>query len=234
MRINKYLSNLGYCSRKEANTWLEAGRIHVNGQLSFPGQWVEPTDDILLDGEPIRAKAHVYLLLNKPPGITCTADENVKDNIIEFLNYPGYIFPVGRLDKASQGLMLLTNDGELANQVLEAENGHEKAYRVTVDRVIDEHFLDSMARGVLVDGKLTKPCKLKALDAHTFEIILSQGLNRQIRKMCLVFHYKVQKLERTRIVNLELNDLALGAWREVTREELDNLKAIIKAGARTD
>ncbi len=234
MRINKYLSNLGYCSRKEANNWLEAGRIFVNGQLGFPGQWVEPTDDIRLDGEPIVARALVYLLLNKPPGITCTADESVNDNIIAFLNYPDYVFPVGRLDKASQGLMLLTNDGELANQVLEAENGHEKTYVVTVDRAIDELFLTGMSNGVEIDGKVTKPCKLNAIDMHTFEIILSQGLNRQIRKMCQVFHYKVLKLERTRIVNLELNDLALGSWRNVTQEELDTLKATIKAGTRTD
>lgn len=230
MRINKHLSNLGYCSRRDANRWIEQGRLQVNGQPCKLGQWVEETDDILLDGEPLNAREKIYVLLNKPVGITCTADPDVKDNIIEFLNFPQYIFPVGRLDKASQGLMLLTNDGELANQVLEAENGHEKVYRVMVDRPIDSAFLEQMAAGVLIDGRMTKPCKLEPLGEHEFQIVLSQGLNRQIRKMCLVFHYKVKRLERIRIVNLELGELAVGQWRLMTPQELVVLKNTISNG----
>lgn len=227
MRINKYLSNLGYCSRKEANEWLEAGRVIVNGAVSFPGQWVEPSDSILLDGLPVTQQIPVYLLLNKPPGITCTAEKSVENNIISFINYPQYIFPVGRLDKDSQGLIFLTNDGVLANEILEAENGHEKAYRVTVDKPINDEFLEQMSKGVLIDGKMTKPCKLTAVSNHIFEIILSQGLNRQIRKMCWVFRYKVLMLERLRIVNLELGALPLGAWRHLEPFELDALKAAV-------
>lgn len=229
MRINKRLSNLGYCSRTEANRWIDAGRLTVNGQPCRTGQWLEETDDVRLDGEPLSAQAPVYLLLNKPVGITCTSAPEVADNIIDFVGYPGYIFPVGRLDKESEGLMLLTNDGELANQVLAAEHGHEKAYLVDVNRPITDDFLAGMAAGVVIDGQMTKPCVLEKLGDHSFQIILSQGLNRQIRKMCRVFHYKVLRLKRIRILNLELGDLAPGQWRHVTPQELETL---IKAMSR--
>ena len=227
MRINKLLSNYGYCSRKEANRWIEDGRLIVNGEPCRLGQWVEVTDRILLDGEPIVPKDKIYLLFNKPVGIVSTAESGERNNLIDYLAYPEYIFPVGRLDKDSQGLMLLTNDGDLANQVLAAENGHEKLYAVSVDQPITAEFLEGMARGVLVDGQMTRPCELIPQGPKSFHIILSQGLNRQIRKMCWTFGYKVLKLERLRIINLELGDLPIGKYRLVELEELENLKSAI-------
>lgn len=227
MRINKLLSNYGYCSRKEANRWIEEGRITVNGERCQMGKWVEETDLILLDGQIVSPKEKVYLLCNKPVGITCTAEPDVKDNLIDFIGYPEYIFPVGRLDKDSQGLMFLTNDGDLANQVLASEHGHEKQYQVWVDRSIISSFIEGMASGVPIEGQMTKPCKLEVVEEtgeNTFLITLSQGLNRQIRKMCWHFGYKVIKLERLRIINLEMGTLPMGKWRHLTEEELMTLK----------
>lgn len=223
MRINKLLSNWGYCSRKDANRWIDNGRVCVNGQPGRMGQWVEESDEICLDGIKLFPKEKVYLLLNKPVGITCTAETEVENNIVAFLNYPDYVFPVGRLDKDSEGLMFLTNDGDLANHILDAENGHEKVYLVTVNKPLTETFLRDMAAGVVIDGKQTKPCQLEALGTYEFQIILSQGLNRQIRKMCQSFHYKVVNLKRVSILNLQLGDLPLGAWRHVSPEELMQL-----------
>ena len=227
MRINKLLSNWGYCSRRDANRWIEDGRISVNEQPCMMGQWVEEVDDIRLDGVKLSPKEKIYLLLNKPAGITCTAETEVENNIVAFLNYPDYVFPVGRLDKDSEGLMFLTNDGDLANQILDAENGHEKIYHVTVNKALTEGFLKDMAAGVVIDGKQTKPCQLETLGNQEFQIILSQGLNRQIRKMCQAFHYKVVKLRRVSILNLQLGDLPLGAWRHVSPSELAELKSIL-------
>lgn len=224
MRINKLLSNFGLCSRKEANRWIEDGRIVVNGVLCTPGQWVELTDEILLDGKPIEEKKKIYLILNKPAGITCTAASNVKDNIIEFLNFEEYIFPVGRLDKESEGLILMTNDGELANRVLEAENNHEKEYIVTVDKKIDEEFIKGMSQGVKILGVMTRHCKVEKVDDYTFRIVLTQGLNRQIRRMVKVFGLNVIKLKRVRILSIKLNDLELGAWRNLSEIEVQKLK----------
>lgn len=224
MRINKLLSNLGYCSRREANRWIEDGRLTVNGQICQLGQWLEDTDEVLLDEQALVPKDKIYLLLNKPVGITCTAEATTPDNIIGFLNFPEYIFPVGRLDKNSEGLMLLTNDGELANQVLAAEHGHEKVYHVTVNRPFDAQFLEAMGQGVEIDGQKTKPCRLQRLEENQFQIILSQGLNRQIRKMCLVFGFKVLKLKRIRILNLELGALPIGQWRMLDATELQVLR----------
>lgn len=227
MRINKLLSNYGYCSRKEANRWIESGRLSFNGGPCKLGQWVEEGDVVLLDGEPLKAREKIYLLFNKPVGVVCTAESGEKDNLIDYIGYPEYIFPVGRLDKDSQGLMLLTNDGDLANQVLAAENGHEKLYQVWVDKPLTPEFLEGMAKGVLVDGQITRPCVLTPQGQESFHIILSQGLNRQIRKMCRVFGYKVLKLERLGIINLELRDLPLGKYRSVELEELEKLKELI-------
>lgn len=229
MRINKLLSNWGYCSRKDANRWIEDGRVYVNGQLSRMGQWVEESDEICLDGTKLFPKDKVYLLLNKPAGITCTAETEVENNIVAFLNYPDYVFPVGRLDKDSEGLMFLTNDGDLANQILDAENGHEKVYRVKVNKALTEGFLKDMAAGVVIDGKQTKPCQLEPLNIDEFQIVLSQGLNRQIRKMCQAFHYKVVKLRRVSILNLHLGDLPIGEWRHVSPNELMELSRIMAA-----
>ena len=227
MRINKLLSNLGYCSRKEANRWIEAGRLQFNGGSCKLGQWVEEGDQVLLDGKALTQQERVYLLCNKPIGIVSTAESEEKNNLIAFLDYPAYIFPVGRLDKDSQGLILLTNDGELANLVLAAEHGHEKMYHVWVDKEVSLAFMEGMAAGVLVDGQITRPCVLEQQGLYEFQIILSQGLNRQIRKMCKAFGYKVTKLERLRIINLELKDLPIGTWRHLTLEELGTLKKLI-------
>lgn len=226
MRINKLLSNRGFCSRKEANRFIGEKRILVNGELCMPGQWVEEEDEILIDGQIIPAKQKVYVVLNKPVGITCTAAKEVEENIIDFIKFGQYIFPVGRLDKQSQGLILMTNDGELANKVLDAENEHEKEYLVTLDKEYDENFIDAMAGGVNICGVITKPCKLMVVDSRKFNIILTQGLNKQIRRMCKNFGYKVERLERIRIVNIEIKGLGLGEWRNLTEEELIELRKL--------
>jgi 23S rRNA pseudouridine2604 synthase len=224
MRINKLLSNYGFCSRKEANKLIEEKRIIINGKLAEPGQWVEEYDSILLDNEPIKAKEKTYIALNKPVGITCTLAKEVEDNIIDFMNYPKYIFPVGRLDKESQGLILMTNDGDLANKVLEADNQHEKEYIVTVDKPYDEQFLKGMSEGVEILGVRTRPCIVKRISEDTFSIILTQGLNKQIRRMSKAFGYTVTRLERIRIMNIKLQGLDTGKWRNLTEEEVMNLR----------
>lgn len=225
MRINKLLSNYGICSRKEANNIIREGRVIVNGETCTEGQWVEETDDILLDNEKLKKKERVYIILNKPVGVTCTAAKDVKDNIVSYVNYTDYIFPVGRLDKDSQGLILLTNDGELANLILESENLHEKEYIVTVDKNFDDEFVKGMERGVEIHkGVITRPCKLKKINENTFSIIITQGLNRQIRRMSKAFGYNVIKLERVRILSIYLGDLPYGSWRILKRDELKKLK----------
>lgn len=226
MRINKLLSNKGICSRRQTNVLIEAGRIYVNGKKAIYGQWVEETDEILLDGKPLQEREKIYILLNKPVGITCTSDEAVKDNIIDYMNYPEFIFPVGRLDKESQGLILMTNDGDLAHQILYSEHEHEKEYLVTVDRPYDETFLKKMAQGVKIGKDVTRPCILTKVSEDSFKIILTQGLNRQIRKMCLVFGYKVKRLERIRLLFVEKGDLPCGKWRILTKEEVSQLKML--------
>ena len=224
MRINKYLSNKGICSRKEANRIIEDKRVIVNGKLCNPGQWVEESDEILLDNMPINEREKVYIALNKPIGITCTAAKDVKDNIIEYVNYPEYIFPVGRLDKPSQGLIILTNDGELANKILESDNRHEKEYIVTVDKEINIDFINKMSMGVDIGGVITRPCIVKQIDDYTFNIILTQGLNKQIRRMSKTLGYNVIKLKRVRIMNITIEGIEYGKWRELTREEVERLK----------
>ena len=225
MRINKLLSNYGICSRKEANNIIREGRVIVNGKTCTEGQWVEETDDILLDNEKLKKKERVYIILNKPVGVTCTAAKDVKDNIVSYVNYTDYIFPVGRLDKDSQGLILLTNDGELANLILESENLHEKEYIVTVDKNFDDEFIKVMESGVEIHkGVRTRPCKLKKINENTFSIIITQGLNRQIRRMSKAFGYNVIKLERIRILSIYLGDLPYGSWRILKRDELEKLK----------
>lgn len=220
MRVNKLLSNKGICSRTKAHEMIIAGRVKVNGLPCIPGQWVEEEDHIEIDGQALREREKVYIVLNKPVGITCTAAEEVKDNIIQYMNYPEYIFPVGRLDKASQGLILMTNDGELANHILNAEHKHEKEYLVTVHEPFDEAFLRGMSEGVSLGGIRTRPCKLTRVSENTFKIILTQGLNKQIRKMCLVFGYKVTRLERIRLLSIKIDELPYGKWRRLTEEEV--------------
>lgn len=224
MRINKLLSNYGICSRREANRLIEENRIIVNGRLCKQGQWVEEEDIILIDNEPIPVKDKVYIALNKPVGITCTAAKEVKDNIIDFMDYKEYIFPVGRLDKASQGLILMTNDGELANKILESENEHEKEYIVTVDKAFDDFFIKGMSEGVEICGVKTRPCKVSRITEDTFRIILTQGLNKQIRRMTKTFGYTVVRLERIRIINIKIDGIDTGKWRNLTEEEVMELK----------
>ncbi|MFU7515353.1 pseudouridine synthase [Clostridium sp. HCS.1] len=226
MRINKLLSNYGYCSRKEVSRLIEDKRIIVNGKLCEQGQWVEETDDILLDGEKVKQKEKIYIALNKPRGIVCTSSREIKDNIIDFLNYRDYVFPVGRLDKDSEGLILMTNDGDMANKILSSESYHEKEYTVTLDNDFDDEFIYNMSKGVNILGTITRPCKVRRINNNTFNIILTQGLNRQIRRMCKVFGYNVIKLERIRIVSILLEGIEVGNWRELTKEEIENLMEI--------
>lgn len=224
MRINKLLSNYGICSRQEAHRIIESNRVTVNGVNCIPGQWVEEVDEIFIDGQPIKAKEKLYIALNKPRGITCTAATEVKDNIIDFMKYPEYIFPVGRLDKESQGLILMTNDGDVANKILSSENKHEKEYIVTLNKVFREEFLEDMANGVEILGIKTRPCKLSRISEDTYNIILTQGLNKQIRRMSKVFGYEVITLNRIRIMDLTIDGLEVGEWRYLTAEEIQLLK----------
>ena len=224
MRINKLFSNLGFCSRKETNRIIEENRVTVNGLSCRVGQWVEDDDIILIDGKPIPKKEKIYIALNKPAGITCTAAKEVKNNIIEYLNYPEYIFPVGRLDKESEGLIIMTNDGELSNKILESENEHEKEYIVKVDKEFDDEFIKGMSSGVEICNSKTRPCKVKRIDNDTFNIVLTQGLNRQIRRMSKFFGYNVIELKRIRILNIKIDGIEVGKWRKLTNEEIEILR----------
>ena len=225
MRINKLLSNHGICSRTQANKLIEENRIMVNGKLCTPGQWVEEEDAILIDNEPMPVKDKIYIALNKPVGITCTAEKRVESNIISFMGYPEYIFPIGRLDKESQGLILMTNDGELANKILESENEHEKEYIVTVNRPFDDLFIKGMSEGVGICSVTTRPCKVSRISEDTFRIILTQGLNKQIRRMSKAFGYTVVRLERIRIINIKIEDIRVGTWRYLSEEEIIELRS---------
>lgn len=223
--LNKYISSTGICSRREADKLIEAGRVHINGQLAQKGNRVTDEDDVTIDGKPLRDRPkRVYIALNKPPGITCTTDQRDKDNIIDFVNHPKRIFHIGRLDKPSSGLILLTNDGDIVNEILRVENEHEKEYIVTVDRPITKQFIQGMAAGVPILGTMTNECIVQKESKFLFRIILTQGLNRQIRRMCEYFNYKVVTLKRIRIMNIHLGGLGVGEWRDLTKEELRELK----------
>ncbi|MFG0213976.1 23S rRNA pseudouridine(2604) synthase RluF [Brevibacillus porteri] len=224
MRINKFISETGICSRREADKLIEAKRVTINGQVAELGSTVASGDDVRIDGQPLSSKKKdVYIVLNKPVGITCTTELQIKGNIIDFVNHPERIFPIGRLDKDSQGLILLTNDGDIVNKILRAENNHDKEYIVTVDKPITANFLHGMANGVRILGTTTKPCKVTKVSDRVFNIVLTQGLNRQIRRMCQAFGYQVRKLERVRIMNITLGNLKLGQWRNLTAKELTDL-----------
>jgi 23S rRNA pseudouridine2604 synthase len=230
MRLNKFISDTGICSRREADSWIEAGRVSINGEVATLGTQVKTSDDILIDGKPLKSKpVDVYIALNKPSGITCTTERNIKGNIVDFVGHRERIFPIGRLDKESEGLILLTNNGDIVNRILRAENAHEKEYVVTVDKPVTAAFLSDMAAGVRILGTLTKPCRTKRLDqnsrANLFGITLTQGLNRQIRRMCAVFGYRVTRLQRIRIMHIELGDLKSGQWRDLTDAETQTLLA---------
>ncbi|WP_100371726.1 pseudouridine synthase [Bacillus sp. FJAT-45037] len=224
MRIQLYVSKTGYCSRRETERMLRAGRITVNGVQATKDTFVEVTDTILLDGKPIPLKEReIYLLLHKPIGIICTAQKTVKNNLVDYLNYPERIFAVGRLDKDSEGLLLLTNNGDVVNKMMRVEEGHEKEYIVTVDRPFPDRLMEKMAGGVYMLGQTTKPCTISRVDERTFRIVLTQGLNRQIRRMTKTFGYYVTKLVRVRIMNLSIEGIAYGEWRELSEEEVQKL-----------
>lgn len=227
MRINKLLSNYGYCSRKETNRLIEEGRIKVNGIICVKGQWVEESDEILLDGKKVTPKEKIYLAFNKPRGIVCTAANDKVNNIINYLSYPEYIFPVGRLDKDSEGLIIMTNDGELANKILFSDNYYEKEYIVRVDKEINEEFLLRMSREVKILDTTTRPCIVEKIDKNIFKIILTQGLNRQIRRMCKALGYKVLELKRIRILNIKLDGIETGKYIKIPEEEINNLIILI-------
>lgn len=224
MRLNKYISETGVCSRREADKWIDAGRVTCNGARAVLGTRVVDGDEISIDGKPIGVKKkQIYIALNKPVGITCTTEEQIEDNIIDLVGYPERIFPIGRLDKDSEGLILLTNDGDIVNEILRAENNHEKEYIVTVDRAITDLALTMMAGGVKIMGELTKPCLVSRIDRESFRMILTQGLNRQIRRMCSALGYRAQRLQRVRIMNIHLGELRSGEWRHLTERELAGL-----------
>jgi 23S rRNA pseudouridine2604 synthase len=224
VRLNKYLSESGACSRREADALIAEGRVTVNGAPAVLGTQVEDGDDVRLDGDQVgtaRKKIRpVYLALNKPVGITCTTERHVAGNIIDFVDHPERVFPIGRLDKDSEGLILLTNDGDIVNEVLRVEHNHEKEYVVAVDQAITPRFLEQMAAGVRLSDATTRPCKVARLGPKLFKIILSQGLNRQIRRMCEALGYAVEALQRVRIMHIHLGQLPLGRWRQLTPQEI--------------
>lgn len=220
MRINKFISESGKTSRRGADKLISEGQVTINGRLAKIGDQVEPGDEIFVNGSPIRIqKNHVYIALNKPVGITSTTEKHVKGNIVDFVNHPLRIFHIGRLDKDSDGLILLTNDGDIVNEILRAENKHEKEYIVTVDKPITKEFLKKMAAGVEILDTKTLPCEVEQLSKYVFKIILRQGLNRQIRRMCAALGYGVQRLQRIRIMNIHLGNLPIGQWRDLTKKE---------------
>lgn len=221
MRLNKYISETGLCSRREADARIEAGRVTLNGAVATLGTQVKEGDVVCVDGQPVGgAQQHVYLALNKPVGVICTTDRDIPANITDFVGYRERIFPIGRLDKESEGLILLTNNGDIVNEILRVENAHEKEYVVTVDRPVTPIFLSGMASGVRILGTVTQPCKVTRVGPATFRIVLTQGLNRQIRRMCSFFGYKVLRLQRVRIINLTLEGLKVGQWRELKDSEV--------------
>jgi len=228
-RINKYLSEVGFCSRREADRMLEQGRITENGAAPELGTKVSDEDEILVDGISIRKteEEHVYIALNKPVGIVCTTDtKRERNNIVDFVNHPKRIFPVGRLDKPSEGLILLTSDGDIVNKILRARNNHEKEYIVRIDKPITPQFLHKMRNGVPILGVITNKCEVEQIDTLSFRIILTQGLNRQIRRMCEYLGYEVKKLKRIRIMNIKL-DLPIGKWRDLTEAEMTELNDLL-------
>ena len=234
-RLNKYLSEVGYCSRREADKLIAAGRVTINGEVSEMGTKVSSNDIVSVDGKEIKnnKKSFTYLAFNKPVGIVCTTDTRVeKDNIIDFINYPKRIFPIGRLDKPSEGLIFLTDDGDIVNKILRASNNHEKEYIVTVDKPISQTFIQRMSGGIPILDTVTKKCYVEKLDSHTFKIILTQGLNRQIRRMCEYLDYEVQTLKRVRIMNIPL-DVPIGKYREFTEGELNELNKLLADSTKT-
>jgi 23S rRNA pseudouridine2604 synthase len=225
IQINKYISNSGFCSRREADKLVEDARVTINDDIALPTSRVQAGDVIAIDGEKIKSKQRpIYIALNKPVGVTSTTDMSDKTNIIRFMNHPKRIFPVGRLDKDSEGLILLTNDGDIVNKILRSSNNNEKEYVVTVDKELTHEMIKQMGNGVRILGELTKPCYIRQEGQRRFRIILKQGLNRQIRRMCETFGYKVKTLKRIRIMHIQLGTLPTGKWRYLTSTEMEELE----------
>jgi 23S rRNA pseudouridine2604 synthase len=235
MRLNKFISETGACSRREADAWIAAGRVTVNGRAAALGTQVGEKDVVELDGRALCARRkHVYIAFNKPRGITCTTERDVPDNVVDFIGHPERIFPIGRLDKDSEGLILLTNNGDIVNEILRVEHGHEKEYLVTVERPVTRTFLAMMAAGVKIGGEKTKPCVVTQTGPASFRIVLTQGLNRQIRRMCSALGYRAQQLQRVRIMHIQLGALATGRWRDLSEAEIRPLMAARAARTAAD
>lgn len=236
IRLNKFISDSGYCSRREADRYIAEGSVTINGTDAAVGSMVAEGDVVEVDGQRVgkAARRAVYILLNKPVGITCTTDRNEKNNVIDFINYKERIFHVGRLDKDSEGLLILTNDGNIVNKILRAGNNNPKEYIVTVDKPVTEEFVKQMSAGVKILGVKTKPCRVVRKTPTTFNIFLTQGLNRQIRRMCSELGYKVERLKRVRVMNLTLGDLPTGNWRYFTSEEIVQMHALLAEASGTE
>jgi 23S rRNA pseudouridine2604 synthase len=226
MRINRFFTDLGYCSRREADKLIEAGRVRINDRLAVLGDQVSETDQVFVDSKQLHySPPKVYIMYHKPTGITCTTERQINGNIIDAINHPLRIFPIGRLDKDSSGLILLTNDGDIVNKILRAEFEHEKEYIVEIDKPFNEEFIFKMGQGVDIGDHFTLPCQIRSINRSTFSIILTEGKNRQIRRMCEALGYNVRRLQRIRIMNLLLADMKAGQWKDIPPEKLQALKA---------
>lgn len=235
VRLNKYISETGFCSRREADKLIEQGRVKIDGVKASTGMKVSKGQSVYVDGKPLKVENElVYIALNKPVGITCTTENKIKGNIVDFINHEKRIFPIGRLDKDSQGLIFMTNDGDIVNKILRAGNNHEKEYIVTVNKTITDEFVKGMSNGVPILGTVTKKCLVKKESKNSFRIILTQGLNRQIRRMCEYFGYDVKKLERIRIMNVSLGNLKIGSWRYLTKKELSEINRLTENSLKTE
>ena len=237
-RLNKFISESGFCSRREADKLIEQQRVTINGKLPELGTKVVPNDDVRVDGKTISATPEnksdrIYIAYHKPIGITCTTERHVRGNIIDAIGHKERIFPIGRLDKPSEGLIFLTSDGDIVNKILRAENAHDKEYIVTVDKPISERFVSRMAKGVPILGTITDPCRVSVVSKFVFKIILTQGLNRQIRRMCEYLGYEVKKLKRVRIMNVDLSGLKPGQWRDLTNDELASINQAVAGSRKT-
>ena len=237
-RLNKYISESGFCSRRGADKLIEANRVTINGKLPELGTKVQTGDEVKVDGKLISPSAinksdRIYIAYNKPIGITCTTEKHVRGNIIDAIGHKERIFPIGRLDKPSEGLIFLTSDGDIVNKILRAENAHDKEYIVTVDKPISERFIQRMSRGVPILGTITKPCIVRMKSRFVFTIILTQGLNRQIRRMCEYLDYEVKKLKRSRIMSVELGSLKPGQWRDLSQTEMNEINQAVASSSKT-
>ncbi len=234
-RINKYISETGFCSRREADKLIEQNRVTINGKIPEMGTKVAPNDEVRIDGKLISDKKskNIYLAFHKPVGIECTTNQQVKGNIVDYINYPTRVFPIGRLDKDSEGLILMTDDGDIVNKILRSRNNHGKEYIVTVNKPITERFIKRMANGVPILDTVTKKCEVEQISKYVFRIILTQGLNRQIRRMCEYLDYEVTALKRIRVINISL-DVPVGKYRELTPSELQELNRIVSDSSKTE